>query len=72
MQLFLCFTQFGGRSYCWNFDKIRDTAPLRTNKGFVNNKNYATFSGIVHFTVAGGNKAILPVLLCQSFHLFLC
>ena len=25
---FLCFTQFGGSSYCYNFDKIWPTAPL--------------------------------------------
>ena len=41
--LFLYFTQFGGRSYCWNLDKIRDTAPLRTNEGFVNTKSDAMF-----------------------------
>ena len=49
---------------------IRDTAPLSTNKGFVNTK--VMFWGIVHFTVTSGNKATLPVLLCQSFNLFLC
>ena len=27
---FLCFTQFGGSSYCLNFDKFRNTAPLKS------------------------------------------
>ena len=25
---FFCFTQNGGSSYCYNFDKIHNTAPL--------------------------------------------
>ena len=26
--VFLCFTQFGGRFYCYDFDKFRYAAPL--------------------------------------------
>ena len=26
----MCFTQFGGSSYCLNFDKFRHTAPLKS------------------------------------------
>ena len=29
---FLCFTQFGGGQYCFNFDKFHDTAPLQKKR----------------------------------------
>ena len=28
-QLFLCFSEFGGGSYCSNFEKFRDAPPFR-------------------------------------------
>ena len=29
--IFLCFAQFGGSFHCFNFDKLRETAPLNLN-----------------------------------------
>ena len=34
-QLFLCFTEFGGGSYRSNFEKFRDTAPLRAKRTLI-------------------------------------
>ena len=29
--IFLCVAQFGGSFHCFNFDKLRETAPLNLN-----------------------------------------
>ena len=41
LSCYFWFTQFGGSSYCLNFDKFWDTAPLQCNSPYICHKQFS-------------------------------